>query len=98
MDKQEQKQKQKKDLSDNGIVIVDTEKKNEAPAPKETAAFDPSAYISFLNAMKNTPQTISSAPTDTPKNWFQSIRFYDDGTDRRIYFYFNGVWSYTALT
>ncbi len=41
---------------------------------------------------------VTTAPTFTPKNYLDSLQFFDDGADRRIYLYFNGTWSYCTLT
>lgn len=45
-------------------------------------------------------QTVSAAPTATPKNWFGQIVYYKSGGTLRLYIYdvTNHTWSYTALT
>ena len=57
-----------------------------------------SPYIAFLEAMKTTKAHLDTAPTFTPKNFYEQIQFYDDGVNRRIYLYINGDWRYVALT
>jgi len=43
-------------------------------------------------------ELVSVVPTRIPKTFFDSIKFYDDATNRRIYVYINGVWRFCALT
>jgi len=35
---------------------------------------------------------LTSAPTYTPKNASEQFAFYDDGVDKKLYAYINGVW------
>lgn len=83
------------------IEIVQPEEEVSSPDPviseEEIAkAFAP--FIGFLNAMKTTKGYIEVAPTDTPKNFYESIRFYDTGGVRRLYLFINGDWRYVVLT
>lgn len=41
---------------------------------------------------------VTSAPTYIPKNFYESIVYYDDGVNRRVYFYVNNTWRLIALT
>lgn len=41
---------------------------------------------------------ITTAPTHTPRNFYEQIEVYDDGVNFRIYVYVNGTWRYAALT
>ena len=52
---------------------------------------------SILELFSSVP-VINTEPVDPPKQK-TSIMLYDDGAgDRRVYFYFNGVWGYSSLT
>lgn len=55
-------------------------------------------YFSVLESLRRPKQFVTVAPTFIPKNLTDQIQFYDDGSSRRVYFYFNGVWSHTTLT
>lgn len=57
-----------------------------------------SPYVAFLEGMRTIKPHIDTAPTFTPKNFFEQIQFYDDGANYRIYIYINGDWRYVALT
>jgi hypothetical protein len=45
-------------------------------------------------------QTVSAAPTWTPRNFFEQMAIYKSGGTKRLYVYdfVNHIWSYTALT
>jgi hypothetical protein len=52
---------------------------------------------SIIELFKDVP-VVNVAPT-TPPKYKTAITLYDDGAgDRRVYFYFNGVWGYASLT
>lgn len=73
----------------------------EAPAPDPIPSNpknDISQYTTFLEAMKVTKRHITVAPTNTPKNFFDQIEFFDDGADVNLYIWINGTWRYVALT
>lgn len=55
-------------------------------------------FIAFLNPMRTRKRHITVAPTDTPKNFYDQIRYYDTGGVRRLYIYINGAWRYVVLT
>lgn len=71
----------------------------EVPAPEENKRdYEQEPFIAVLEAMRRPKLYLTTAPTFTPKNFLEQIQFYDDGVDRRIYFYLNGSWSYVTLT
>ncbi len=45
-------------------------------------------------------ETVTAVPTAIPKNIYNQIKFYSNGTTYRIYIYDqkNGVWRYASLT
>ena len=56
---------------------------------------DPSlGYL--LSILRDIP-ILNSVPTDPPK-YHISFALYDDGSTRRFYVFFNGVWRYATLT
>ena len=57
-----------------------------------------SPYVKFLEAMRVTKKHRTTAPTFTPKNFYEQIQFYDTGGVRRLYLYINGSWRYVVLT
>jgi len=59
---------------------------------------DFSALYTEIKNIKKIKQHVTSAPTYTPKTFFDQIVFYDDGSTRRIYFYINSAWYYATLT
>ena len=50
----------------------------------------------ILELFKDVP-VIGTKPVDPPKQK-TSIMLYDDGSERRLYLYFNGAWRYVVLT
>ena len=50
----------------------------------------------ILDLFKDVP-VINTEPVDPPKQK-TSIMLYDDGSERRLYLYFNGTWRYVVLT
>ncbi|MFA7675747.1 MAG: hypothetical protein WCY38_06755 [Endomicrobiia bacterium] len=50
-----------------------------------------------LNKLLETVSIVNVAPTIVPATK-TSIAFYDDGSERRLYLYFNGAWRYVVLT
>lgn len=77
--------------------------KEEAPALPQTTptAFpqDPlSIYLAVLEIIRKPNRHVTAAPTFTPRNFAESIQFYENGVTRRLYVYVNGTWRHTALT
>lgn len=68
-----------------------TNNQQDNPTPPPTPPF---GYI--LTLLRDIP-VVSAMPTDPPQNAV-SMALYDDGTNRRVLFYFNGAWRYVALT
>ena len=50
----------------------------------------------ILDLFKDVP-VIGTTPVDPPKQK-TSIMLYDDGSEQRLYLYFNGAWRYVVLT
>jgi len=50
-----------------------------------------------LNKLLETVSIVNVAPTTVPAKK-TAIAFYDDGSERRLYLYFNGAWRYVVLT
>lgn len=85
-------------------VKVEESQNNEtssSSSTQDTVTQDPqdplSPYISFLNAMKTTKRAVSTAPTLTPKNFYDQIQFYESGGVQRLYIWINGTWRYVTL-
>lgn len=54
--------------------------------------------LMMLKLFSQVKKHITAAPTHIPRNFFESIEFYDDTTNFRAYLYINGTWRYVALT
>jgi hypothetical protein len=52
----------------------------------------------LLDLLLSPKRYVTTVPTHEPRNFWEQVVFYDDGTSRRVYYYFNGSWSYTELT
>lgn len=70
---------------------------------KETSASNPAphkddTYTVFLEMLRVLKQHRTSAPTEIPRSFLEQIQFYDDGANRRVYFYINKTWRYSTLT
>lgn len=81
-------------------VIDNTPKETVQSTPLENIPFSQgiAPYLSFLEAMRVTKKSIDTAPTFTPKNFYEQIQFYENGATHRIYIHINGSWYYVALT
>lgn len=82
------------------IEVVDTSKDQPEviPQPKPTTFEEGiSDYLIFLQAMRTKKRHVTSAPTFTPKNFYDQIQFYDTGGVRRLYVYINSAWRYVVL-
>jgi len=55
-------------------------------------------FIVLLEALRMPKRHVTSVPTNTPKTFADSIQFYDDGSNVRLYVYVNKTWRYVALT
>jgi hypothetical protein len=67
------------------------------PAPQRRT-YQLEDFLPILRELLSPKQHLESAPTFVPQTLLESIQIYDDGVDRRIYFYVNGTWRYVALT
>jgi hypothetical protein len=68
------------------------------PEPKGLEPFSPNDYQAIIQALRRPRRHLTAAPTLVPKSFVDQIQFYDDGTNRRIYFYINNTWRYATLT
>ena len=102
MAKTETTKKEKDILAGQQIELVEDstqDSKQESTSTNDvTFAQGIAPYLAFLEAMRTTKKHIDTAPTFTPKNFYEQIQFYDDGAIRRVYLYINGDWRYVALT
>lgn len=94
------KDKENKDIEE---VVVEESKNNEetqsSSIEQQSDPNDPlSPYISFLTAMKTVKRAVATAPTLTPKNFYEQIQFYESGGVQRIYVWVEGTWRYVTLT
>lgn len=87
------KEENKIELIDNS---TDTNFQNENPP--NTPPNDLAPYLRFLKAVRTTKPYLTVAPTETPKNFFEQIQFYENGATIRLYVWINGTWRYVALT
>jgi hypothetical protein len=66
---------------------------NQTPAESEKIGdFGIKEYEGLLGGLRKPRIYLTAVPTFVPKTFADSIQYYDDGVDQRIYFYFNGVW------
>jgi hypothetical protein len=79
-------------------VKLDVQPQQQVPfaQPSTTPSID--EFIIVLSALRLTKKHLAAAPTSTPKNFLDQIQFYDDGTNRRVYFYVNKTWRFATLT
>lgn len=94
------KKEENKDIEE---VVVEESKNNEDTQPssieQQSDPNDPlSPYIAFLTAMKTVKRAVATAPTLTPKNFYEQIQFYESGGVQRIYVWVEGTWRYVTLT
>ncbi len=59
---------------------------------------DIDGFQTILSTIRRPKRHLVTAPTFSPKSLIDQIQFYDDGTNRRMYFYVNKVWRYATLT
>ena len=73
------------------IVVEDTK------PTSDTLPFKLEDYIAILQILRSTAKFLTVAPTFTPKSLVESIQFFDDGVDFRLYLYINSTWRYVDL-
>lgn len=56
------------------------------------------SLIPLVLQMQQLKQPLTSAPTFTPRNFFEQIQFVENGGIKRVYFYVNKTWRYSSLT
>jgi len=54
--------------------------------------------LNLIDLLSRAKKHITMAPTHTPRNFYEMVEFYDDGTNQRMYFYVNGSWRHCTLT
>ncbi len=59
--------------------------------------FNPN-FLTLLDLISRVKKHRTTAPTHTPRNLLEQFEFFDDGSDRKLYIYINGVWRSAALT
>ncbi len=59
-------------------------------------SYDPKDVRAIIGLL----ETVSTAPTDFPKTFWDSIKIYESGGTKRLYVYSQGskTWRYVALT
>lgn len=96
-----------KKIKDGTIEVIEEQKNDEtallSPADLQNTqdnnlGFKIEDYIAILQILRAPAKFLTSAPTYTPKSFVESIQFFDDGVDFRLYLYINGTWRYVALT
>ena len=68
------------------------------PVSNATPEIDINEFLTVLYALRLMKKPLTAVPTLTPKTFLDQIQFYDDGANRRVYFYFNKTWRYATLT
>lgn len=66
--------------------------------PADLGQFKTEDFLVILRKLQSPAKYITSAPTDTPKSFVDSFRFYDTGGVRRLYVFINASWRYVTLT
>jgi hypothetical protein len=69
-----------------------------APPQKDTDAIPSEGYRPIIEALRRLKPHRTTAPDFLPMTLLDQIQFYDDGSNRRVYFYINKTWRYAALT
>jgi hypothetical protein len=77
------------------VNYLPPQQSNQPPAEPDIQL---AGYIAVLQQLRSPKSFLTTVPTFTPKIFLDQIQFYDDGVNRRIYFYINKVWRYTTLT
>jgi len=87
-----------KKLKEKGEIeeIKEEERLEPVEIPVERVSLDD--FLTFLEILRQIKRHRITTPTHKPKSFLEQIEFYDDGTNRRLYLYINGVWRYVALT
>jgi hypothetical protein len=55
-------------------------------------------FLPVLYSLRRIRRHLTTVPTNTPKTFADQIQLYDDGTNRRVYFFVNNIWRYITLT
>jgi hypothetical protein len=92
-------------IKEGKIEVIEEQKNEDASlSPSELQPnpdklpFKLEDYIAILQVLRAPAKYLESAPTFTPKSFVESIQFYDDGVNFRLYLYINGTWRYVVLT
>jgi len=54
--------------------------------------------ISLLDLLSRVKRHVTTAPTYIPRNFFEQIVLFDNGSATRVYFYVNDGWYYVTLS
>jgi hypothetical protein len=85
--------------TDGNVKEVKEDKVSDFQLPTTSEeAFSLEDFIPILVSLLTPRRHLTAVPTFVPKNFVDSIQFYDDGVARRLYVYFNSTWSYCTLT
>lgn len=52
----------------------------------------------LFNELNKIKKHRTTAPTFSPRTFLDQVQLFDDGTNRRVYYYINGAWRYSTLT
>lgn len=77
------------------------QQENKIVTPNKTLTEQPPAGLNTVDIRKilSLLEVVSTAPTGTPRTFYESIKLYSNTGTYRVYFYLAGVgWKYTALT
>lgn len=83
-----------KSIKDKKVNVLEPEPTQQS----EPVSLPDDDFVVILEALRRTKRTVSSAPTITPRNFYDQIQFYNNGTDYRVYFFVGNVWKYISLT
>jgi hypothetical protein len=77
---------------------IATVEQNQAAESAAPPSFNPEDFLPMLEILRRPARTYTVAPTTRPKSLADSIKFFDDGADQRLYLYVAGTWRFVALT
>lgn len=82
-----------------GDITEEAQPQGTPPSPPEhSSAYRFEDFLPLLVELLSPKQYLIAAPNFVPRNFLEAIQLMDDGVNRRVYFYMNGSWRYTALT
>lgn len=81
-------------IKDKKVNMLELEQNQQG----EPVALPNDDFVVILEALRRIKRTYSTAPTLSPRNFYDQIQFYKSGTDYRIYFFVGNAWHYATLT